>query len=84
MALAQDGEDPWKLGSSAAKKDWREMRSPPLEMFAWKRVVTDEFTYLDCRDREVHGGTWHRGRLWCMPAVVPVWCMLWASLSWGV
>ena len=28
------------------------MRCPPLEMFAWKRVVTDEFTYLDARDHE--------------------------------
>jgi len=52
-AQKEDDADPWKLGSSAAQKDWREMKCPPLELFAWKRVVTDEFTYLDHRDREV-------------------------------
>ena len=29
------------------------MVCPPFEMFAWKRVVTDEFTYLDARDMAV-------------------------------
>ena len=41
-------DDPWKL--SGAKKSWTSMVCPPFEMFAWKRVVTDEFTYLDARD----------------------------------
>lgn len=38
--------DPWKLGS-AAKKDWTQMRAPPMEMFQFARVVVDEYTYLD-------------------------------------
>ena len=44
----KDDPDPWELGAKKTKKDWREMRCPPLfELFAWKRVVTDEFTYLE-------------------------------------
>ena len=39
-------EDPWGLSGSGAKKAWTGMTCPPFEMFAWKRVVTDEFTYL--------------------------------------
>ena len=42
--------DPWKL--CQAKKDCTKMRCPPLEMFHWRRVVVDEFTYLlDKADR---------------------------------
>ena len=44
----KDDPDPWDLGAKKTKKDWREMKCPPLfELFAWKRVVTDEFTYLE-------------------------------------
>ena len=39
-------DDPWQLSGSGTKKGWKGMVCPPFEMFAWKRVVTDEFTYL--------------------------------------
>ena len=43
-----DDPDPWELGAKKTRGDWRQMRCPPLfELFAWKRVVTDEFTYLE-------------------------------------
>ena len=43
-----DDPDPWELGAKRTRGDWRQMRCPPLfELFAWKRVVTDEFTYLE-------------------------------------
>ena len=51
MFLLPVEDDPWQL--SGAKKSWTEMVCPPFEMFAWKRVVTDEFTYLDARDMAV-------------------------------
>lgn len=38
--------DPWDLRSSKVKKDIKNMKCPPLEMFFWNRVVVDEFTYL--------------------------------------
>lgn len=38
--------DPWELRSSKVKSDIKNMKSPPLEMFFWDRVVVDEFTYL--------------------------------------
>ncbi|THH03097.1 hypothetical protein EW145_g6533 [Phellinidium pouzarii] len=38
--------DPWKL-ESKAKKDWKQMHAPPLEMFHFERLVIDEYTYLD-------------------------------------
>ncbi|ODQ51905.1 hypothetical protein SAICODRAFT_94475 [Saitoella complicata NRRL Y-17804] len=46
---AREDKDPWKLGS-AAKKDWKQLHCPPLEMFHWKRVVIDEYTYLSGRE----------------------------------
>ena len=46
-------DDPWNLSGSGTKKAWTGMICPPFEMFAWKRVVTDEFTYLDARDMAV-------------------------------
>ena len=43
-----DDPDPWELGAKKTRSDWRQMKCPPLfELFAWKRVVTDEFTYLE-------------------------------------
>ncbi|KAJ7623135.1 hypothetical protein FB45DRAFT_980127 [Roridomyces roridus] len=39
--------DPWKLESSAVKKDWTQMKAPPLEMFHYSRKVVDEYTYLE-------------------------------------
>jgi len=42
----REAKDPWKL-RGAAKRDWKQMRCPPLEMFHWARKVVDEYTYLD-------------------------------------
>ncbi|KAH7915282.1 hypothetical protein BJ138DRAFT_1122797 [Hygrophoropsis aurantiaca] len=47
----REDTDPWNLESMAVKKDWTQMRSPPLEIFHFARVVVDEYTYL--------GGTVH-------------------------
>jgi len=43
----REDTDPWKLESSAVKRDWTLMKAPPLEMFHFARVVVDEYTYLD-------------------------------------
>lgn len=43
----REDSDPWKLKSAAVKKDWSQMKAPPLEMFHWARKVVDEYTYLD-------------------------------------
>lgn len=45
-ARREDG-DPWKLASSAVKRDWTQMKAPSLEMFHFARLVVDEYTYLD-------------------------------------
>jgi hypothetical protein len=37
--------DPWKLGTAEVQKDWTQMKSPPLDMFHFHRLVIDEFTY---------------------------------------
>ena len=42
----REAKDPWKL-RGAAKRDWEQMQSPPLEMFHFARKVVDEYTYLD-------------------------------------
>ncbi|KAJ7504292.1 hypothetical protein B0H11DRAFT_2273456 [Mycena galericulata] len=39
--------DPWKLETPAVKKDWTQMKAPPLEMFHFSRKVVDEYTYLE-------------------------------------
>ncbi|KAF8513437.1 hypothetical protein BU17DRAFT_95428 [Hysterangium stoloniferum] len=39
--------DPWKLKTSTVKKNWKEMKAPPLEIFHFHRLVIDEYTYLD-------------------------------------
>ncbi|KAI0061030.1 hypothetical protein BV25DRAFT_1870977 [Artomyces pyxidatus] len=44
--VLREAKDPWKL-KGAAKRDWMEMQSPPLEMFHFARKVVDEYTYLD-------------------------------------
>ncbi|KAI0773312.1 hypothetical protein BD413DRAFT_541087 [Trametes elegans] len=43
----REESDPWKLKSSAVKRDWRKMQAPPLEMFHFARKIVDEYTYLD-------------------------------------
>lgn len=42
----REEKDPWKLRSTA-KRDWKQMQAPPLEMFHFARKVVDEYTYLD-------------------------------------
>ena len=42
----REAKDPWKL-RGAAKRDWKQMQSPPMEMFHFARKVVDEYTYLD-------------------------------------
>jgi hypothetical protein len=50
--LAKSDRDPWGLASADVKKDIGNMKSPPLEMFFWNRIVVDEFHYLaDKKDR---------------------------------
>ncbi|KAJ7446763.1 hypothetical protein FB451DRAFT_1291430 [Mycena latifolia] len=39
--------DPWKLETPAVKRDFTQMKAPPLEMFHFSRKVVDEYTYLD-------------------------------------
>ena len=39
--------DPWKLKTSEVRKDWKQLRAPPLEIFHWARKVIDEYTYLE-------------------------------------
>jgi SNF2 family DNA or RNA helicase len=42
--------DPWML-SKQAKQNYEKMTAPPLEMFFWRRLVVDEFTYLSNEKR---------------------------------
>ncbi|THH14984.1 hypothetical protein EW146_g5422 [Bondarzewia mesenterica] len=44
--VLREAKDPWKL-RGAAKRDWKEMQAPPLEMFHFERKVVDEYTYLE-------------------------------------
>ncbi len=39
-------KDVWGLTSKEAAKDWKKMKAPPLHMFAWQRLIVDEFAYL--------------------------------------
>ena len=39
--------DPWKLKTPQVRKDWEQLRAPPLEVFHWARKVIDEYTYLE-------------------------------------
>ncbi|KZT67381.1 hypothetical protein DAEQUDRAFT_812927 [Daedalea quercina L-15889] len=43
----REDTDPWKLKSPAVRRDWTQMKAPPLEMFHFARKVVDEYTYLD-------------------------------------
>ena len=38
--------DPWKSRTDAVQEDFTKMKSPPLELFHWNRIIVDEFTYL--------------------------------------
>lgn len=38
--------DPWGLATRSVQRDYRQMKSPVLEMFKFNRFVIDEYTYL--------------------------------------
>ena len=40
-------KDPWNLKSPGVRRDWTQMKCPPLEMFHFHRLVIDEYTYLE-------------------------------------
>ncbi|CAE6523404.1 unnamed protein product [Rhizoctonia solani] len=40
-------QDPWGLNTDEVRQNWKKMRSPPLEAFHFRRLVVDEYTYLD-------------------------------------
>jgi len=42
----REDTDPWRLETVAVRRDWTQMKSPPLEIFHFSRVVVDEYTYL--------------------------------------
>ncbi|KAN0062000.1 hypothetical protein ACQY0O_005995 [Thecaphora frezii] len=65
--------DPWGLGSSAVRKDWKRMTCPPLEMFLWNRVVVDEFHYIaESADRTLSGVTSLKARAkWILSGTPP-------------
>lgn len=42
----REDTDPWRLETVAVRRDWTQMKSPPLEIFHFARVVVDEYTYL--------------------------------------
>lgn len=42
----REDTDPWRLESVAVRRDWKQMKSPPLEIFHFARIVVDEYTYL--------------------------------------
>ncbi|TRM57945.1 hypothetical protein BD626DRAFT_513398 [Schizophyllum amplum] len=56
--------DPWKLGSPQVRKDWKQMKAPPLEMFHFARKVIDEYTYLDGKVLSL--------RIWVLSGTPPV------------
>jgi hypothetical protein len=37
--------DVWGFRSQSVCRDWRQLKSPPLEAFEWRRLVVDEFPY---------------------------------------
>jgi len=63
--------DVWGLDTSNVRKDWRQMKSPPFELFAWQRVVVDEFTYINQRDLSVVLSLTALNR-WCLSGTPPV------------
>ena len=63
--------DPWKLSSTAVKRDWIQMKAPPLEMFYFARTVVDEYTYLEGK---VHSMVTHltAERRWVLSGTPPL------------
>ena len=67
-----DGDkDHWGLESAQAQYDWRDIKSVPVELFHWRRVIVDEFTYLRPSDKCVVMGLQAESR-WCLSGTPPV------------
>ena len=64
-------KDHWGFETREVQTDWTETTSPPLEMFHWRRVIVDEFTYLKPSDRCVVLGLKSESR-WCLSGTPPV------------
>ena len=39
-------DDAWGLRTSSVRNDWTALKCPPMELFHFRRLVVDEFTYL--------------------------------------
>ncbi|KAJ3021731.1 hypothetical protein HKX48_007900 [Thoreauomyces humboldtii] len=55
--LSKADFDPWELRSRPVKAKWTQMKHPNLEMFHFRRLVMDEFTYLEGR---IHASLTHQ------------------------
>ena len=64
-------KDHWGLESAQAEYDWRDIKCVPVEMFHWRRVIVDEFTYLKPSDKAVVLGLQAEAR-WCLSGTPPV------------
>ena len=64
-------KDHWGFDTAEVQADWTEATSPALEMFHWRRVIVDEFTYLKPSDRCVVLGLKSEAR-WCLSGTPPV------------
>lgn len=69
--VTREERDPWNLNSSSVKRDWKQMKSPPLEMFHFNRIVVDEFTYLSGREHCLITNLKATFR-WCLSGTPPV------------
>ena len=68
---AEGNKDHWGLESAQAQYDWRDIKSVPVELFHWRRVIVDEFTYLKPSDKAVVLGLQSESR-WCLSGTPPV------------
>ncbi|KAJ3557316.1 hypothetical protein NM688_g1536 [Phlebia brevispora] len=67
----REDSDPWKLGTPGVRRDWTQMKAPPLEMFYFARTVVDEYTYLEGK---VHSMVTHltAERQWVLSGTPPL------------
>ena len=68
---AEGNKDHWGLESAQAQYDWRDIKCVPVELFHWRRVIVDEFTYLKPSDKAVVLGLQSESR-WCLSGTPPV------------
>jgi len=68
---ADGNKDHWGLESAQVEYDWRDIKSVPVELFHWRRVIVDEFTYLKPSDKAVVLGLQSESR-WCLSGTPPV------------